>query len=89
MHKILIFAFGADLSFLKQVEENGLVFKDSGTLKPGLQIFKDHGYNWVWLRICVEPTTRLPNTLAYTIALAQEAKKLGYKFMLDFHYSNA
>lgn len=82
------FAFGADLSFLKQVEEKGLVFKDSGTLKPGLKIFKDHGYNWIRLRICVEPTGRLPNTLAYTIALAKEAKRLDYKFMLDFHYSN-
>ena len=83
------FAFGADLSFLKQVEEKGSVFKDSGILKPGLQIFKDHGYNYIRLRICVEPVTRLPNTLAYTIELAQQAKKLGYKFMLDFHYSNA
>lgn len=83
------FAFGADLSFLKQIEEKGLVFKDSGTLKPGLQIFKNHGYNWLRLRVCVDPTKRLPNTLAYTIAFAKEAKQLGYKFMLDFHYSNA
>lgn len=81
------FAFGADLSFLKQVEEKGLVFKDSGKLKPGLQILKDHGYNWIRLRTCVEPAT-LPNSTAYTIALAKEAKKMGYQFFLDFHYSN-
>ncbi|MEO6328863.1 MAG: glycosyl hydrolase 53 family protein [Ginsengibacter sp.] len=81
------FAFGADLSFLKQVEEKGLVFKDSGNAKPGLQIFKDHGYNWVRLRVCVD-STQLPNDLPYTIAFAKESKKIGCKFLLDFHYSN-
>jgi arabinogalactan endo-1,4-beta-galactosidase len=81
------FAFGADLSFLKQVEDKGLAFKESGTLKPGLEIFKSHGFNWIRLRTCVEPSN-LPNGLAYTIAMAQDAKKLGYKFLLDFHYSN-
>jgi len=81
------FAVGADLSFLKQAEEHGIVFKDGGVAKPGLQIFKDHGYNWVRLRLFNAPT-QLPNNLEYTIALAQDAKKLGYKFLLDFHYSD-
>lgn len=83
------YAFGADLSFLKQVEDNGKKFKDNGVEKPGLQIFRDHGYNWIRLRICVEPVAnRLPNTTAYTIALAQEAKRLGFRIYVDFHYSN-
>jgi arabinogalactan endo-1,4-beta-galactosidase len=34
---------GADVSFLRQMEQNGVVFKDSGTPKPGLQVLKDHG----------------------------------------------
>ena len=83
------YAFGADLSFLKQVEDGGKKFKDNGVEKPGLQLFRDHGYNWIRLRICVEPIGRgLPNNLAYTIAMAKEAKKLGYRFFLTFHYSN-
>ncbi len=83
------YAFGADLSFLKQVEDGGKKFKDGGVEKPGLQIFRDHGYNWVRLRACVEPVAnRLPNTTEYTIAMAKDAKKLGYKICLDFHYSN-
>jgi lysophospholipase L1-like esterase len=81
------YAFGADLSFLKQAEDRGGVFKDSGEAKPGLQIFKDHGYNWVRLRLFHTPT-RLPNTQEYTIALAKDAKKLGFRFLLDFHYSD-
>jgi arabinogalactan endo-1,4-beta-galactosidase len=81
------YAIGADLSFLKQAEENGVVFKDKGLPKPGLHIFKDHGYNWIRLRLFHTPT-KLPNTLQYTIALAKEAKKLGFKFLLNYHYSD-
>jgi arabinogalactan endo-1,4-beta-galactosidase len=82
------YAIGADLSFLRQAETNGTAFKDGGVAKPGLQIFKDHDYNWVRLRLFHSPT-RLPNNLAYTIASAQDAKKLGFKFLLDFHYSDS
>ena len=35
------YAIGADLSFLKQAEERGTVFKDSGQAKPGLQTVLD------------------------------------------------
>ncbi len=81
------YAIGADLSFLKQAEERGVVFKDNGESKPGLQIFKDHGYNWIRLRLFHTPT-RLPNNLEYTITLAKDAKKLGFKFLLNYHYSD-
>lgn len=84
------FAFGADLSFLKQAEDRGQVFKDGTNALPGLQIFKNHGYNWIRLRIFVEPVSNnLPNNLAYTFAMAKGAKQLGYKFLLDFHYANS
>jgi arabinogalactan endo-1,4-beta-galactosidase len=81
------YAIGADLSFLKQAEDRGTVFKDNGEAKPGLQIFKDHGYNWIRLRLFHSPT-QLPNNLEYTIALAQAAKKLGFRFLLNYHYSD-
>lgn len=81
------YAVGADLSFLKQAETNGVEFKDNGQAKPGLEIFKNHGYNWIRLRLFHTPT-RLPNDLDYTIALAKEARAMGYKFLLDFHYSD-
>jgi arabinogalactan endo-1,4-beta-galactosidase len=81
------YAIGADVSFLAHAEKNGTVFKDGDAAKPGLQIFKDHGYNWVRLRLFHTPT-RLPNDLAYTIELAQAAKKLGFRFLLNYHYSD-
>jgi arabinogalactan endo-1,4-beta-galactosidase len=84
------FAFGADLSFLKQAEDRGRVFKDGTNALPGLQIFKNHGYNWIRLRIFVEPVSNnLPNDLKYTLDEALGAKQLGYKFLLDFHYANS
>ena len=52
------FAFGADLSFLKQAEDRGEVFRDGTNALPGLQIFKNHGYNWIRLRLFVEPVSR-------------------------------
>jgi len=81
------YAIGADLSFLKQAEAQGAVFRDQGQAKPGLQIFKDHGYNWVRLRLFHTPT-QLPNNLDYTLALAKDAKQHGFKFLLDYHYSD-
>ncbi len=82
------YAIGADLSFLKQAEDQGTVFKDNGLAKPGLQIFKDHGYNWIRLRLFHTPT-RLPNNLAYTVASAKAARDLGFRFLLDYHYSDS
>ncbi len=81
------YIIGADVSFAKQATDEGTVFKDNGKAMPVLQILKDHGYNWIRLRLFVNPT-KLPNNLAYTIASAQAAKKLGFKFLLDLHYSD-
>ena len=81
------YAIGADVSFLAQAEQQGIVFKDNGVAKPGLQILKDHGYNWIRLRLFHAPTD-LPNDLHYTIALAKKAKSLGFQFLLDYHYAD-
>ena len=81
------FAIGADVSFLGHAEAGGKVFKDDGAATPGIEIFKNHGYNWVRLRLFHTPD-RLPNDLAYTIEQARQAKSLGLKVLLDFHYSD-
>ena len=81
------YAIGADLSFLKQAEDGGFAFRENGEVRPGLDLFRDHGYQWIRLRLFHSPD-RLPNNLEYTIALAKEAKRRGYKFLLDYHYSD-
>lgn len=85
------YAFGADVSFLGQAEQNGVVLKDKGVPTPGLEILRNHGYNWIRLRVFVDPTkaeTNLPNTLAYAIDLSKRAKALGLKVEVGFHYSD-
>jgi arabinogalactan endo-1,4-beta-galactosidase len=81
------YAIGADLSFLKQAEDRGTIFKDGTNARPGLQIFKDHGYNWIRLRLFNSPAN-LPNNLEYTLALAKQAHERGFKFLLNYHYSD-
>lgn len=81
------YMIGADVSFARQAVAQGSVYKDDGKPEPPLQILREHGYNWVRLRLFVNPTD-LPNNLSYTIASAEEAKKLGFKFLLDLHFSD-
>jgi arabinogalactan endo-1,4-beta-galactosidase len=81
------YAVGADLSFMKQAEDAGYNFRENGQPKPALDIFRDHGYNWIRLRLFHTPT-QLPNSLQYTIALAREVKKKGFRFLLNYHYSD-
>jgi len=81
------YAIGADLSFLKSAEERGFSFRENDQPKPGLEIFRDHGYNWIRLRLFHSPT-QLPNNLEYTISLAKAGKEKGFRFLLDYHYSD-
>jgi arabinogalactan endo-1,4-beta-galactosidase len=81
------YAIGADLSFMKSAEDRGFAFKENNEAKPCIKIFKDHGYNWIRLRLFHSPTD-LPNNLEYTIAMAKSAKMEGLKFLLDYHYSD-
>lgn len=84
------YAFGLDVSFVKQREESGIIYYDeNGINKPCLEIFKEHGYNWGRIMICNEPTAnRLPQNLEYVIGAARDLKKYGYKFLLDYMFSN-
>ena len=81
------YIIGADIGYLKQAQDSGKVFKENGQPKPVLDILHEHGYNWVRLRLFVEPTER-PYTLAYAIASAKMAEAAGFKILLDLHYSD-
>jgi arabinogalactan endo-1,4-beta-galactosidase len=84
------YAFGLDVSFVKQREDNGEKYMDEDSIvKPSLQIFREHGYNWGRVMICNEPTSsRLPQNLKYVISAGQDLKKYGYWFLLDYMFSN-
>jgi arabinogalactan endo-1,4-beta-galactosidase len=86
---------GVDVSMLKEMEDNGARFLVNGVPQDCLQILKDHGVNWIRLRLWNDPTDANgqplgggDNDLKTTTALAVRAKHLGLKVLLDFHYSD-
>lgn len=85
---------GADLSWVPMQEAKGIKFSDKGVQKDILQIMKDNGFNWIRLRLFVDPTARDGYSpegycgLEQTIAFAKRIKAAGLKFLLDFHYSD-
>ena len=86
---------GADISFLPQLEARGIKFSDKGVEKDAIEILKDHGFNYVRLRIFNDPARDSgysPNKgfcdLENTMKMAKRIKAAGMKFLLDFHYSD-
>ena len=49
---------GADISFLPELEARGMKFSDKGVEKDAIQILKDHGFNYIRLRIFNDPARR-------------------------------
>ena len=86
---------GADISFLPELEEKGIKFSDKGVQKDALQILKDHGFNYIRLRIFNDPAADSGYSpkkgfcdVAHTLQMAKRIKNAGMKFLLDFHYSD-
>jgi beta-galactosidase len=86
---------GADISFLPQLESRGLKFFDQGVEKDAIEILRDHGFNYIRLRIFVNPENEngyAPGEgycgLAYTLGMAKRIHEAGMKILLNFHYSD-
>jgi arabinogalactan endo-1,4-beta-galactosidase len=84
------FIYGGDFSLIKKIEDVGGIYKIDGQSKPGIEIFKENGYNYGRVRIFNNPNNIGPvcNSLEYTIALSKNIKAAGMKLLLDFHYSD-
>jgi arabinogalactan endo-1,4-beta-galactosidase len=86
---------GADISFLPQLESRGIKFQDHGIEKDALKILKDHGFNYIRLRVFNNPSSDSGYSpkkgfcdLEHTKQMALRIKAAGMKFLLDFHYSD-
>jgi beta-galactosidase len=86
---------GADISFLPQLEDRGMKFSDNGVEKDPILILKDHGFNYVRLRIFNDPARDSGYSpqkgfcdLVHTKQMAKRVKAAGLKLLLDFHYSD-
>ncbi|UCE12939.1 MAG: glycosyl hydrolase 53 family protein [Candidatus Heimdallarchaeota archaeon] len=79
---------GADISFLQQIEASGGKFYEDGVEKDILKILKNHGMNWIRLRLWHTPEEGY-NNLEKTIEMASRIKSHGFQFLLDIHYSDS
>ncbi|WP_099469234.1 glycosyl hydrolase 53 family protein [Konateibacter massiliensis] len=96
------FAYGADVGWLNQLENSGVTWQDDyGYTKDALQILKDHGIDSIRLRLFVNPPSDFTWTkndgttcmLGYSdtaglLYMAQRANSMGFRIMVDFHYSD-
>ncbi|MHA0041905.1 glycosyl hydrolase 53 family protein [Deinococcus sp. PEB2-63] len=82
---------GIDLSEARAAESRGVQFRDrGGTVKPAAQIARDHAFNWVRIRLMVDPNGQygLYQDLPYVKDAVKDAKTRGLKVLLDLHYSH-
>jgi arabinogalactan endo-1,4-beta-galactosidase len=88
------YCLGADISWVQQQEDKGLHFSDNGSKKDVLSILSDNGFNWIRLRLFVDPKAEKGYSrdgycdLEHTMQMARRIRSAGMKFLLDFHYSD-
>lgn len=86
---------GADISFLPQFEDRGRRYFENGIEKDAVKILSDHGFNYIRLRIFVNPDNEKGYSpdrgfcdLEHTLQMAKRIKDAGMKLLLNFHYSD-
>lgn len=79
---------GSDLSGLKKNEDFGAIYFNAQG-KPGdaMMILRDHGMNYVRLKVWVNPSDGY-NNKARVLEMAARANALGLQTLIDFHYSD-
>jgi arabinogalactan endo-1,4-beta-galactosidase len=82
------FIRGVDISFTQQIEDLGGKYKINGIEKDVLDILKDSGVNYIRLRIWHTPINGYCG-LEKTLEFARRIKSKGFRFLLDFHYSDS
>jgi len=83
-----LFAKGADVSWLTEMESAGKKFYNSaGTATECMNLLKSLGMNTIRLRVWVNPAENW-NSTADVLLKAKRAKTLGMRIMIDFHYSD-
>nr|AGS54409.1 arabinogalactan endo-1,4-beta-galactosidase [uncultured bacterium contig00104] len=101
------YALGADISWVQQRENERVRYYHNGQAMDMLDILKDNGFNYIRLRLFVDPRATDPavqndasgwNPYPYsaagycgldsTVKYAKRVKDKGFKFLLDFHYSD-
>jgi arabinogalactan endo-1,4-beta-galactosidase len=82
------FYFGADLSYVNEMEDCGAKYRDAGKLDDPFHIFKAHGTNLVRVRLWNDATWTKYSNLADVEKTIARARAQGMQVLLDFHYSD-
>ncbi|MFY8004185.1 MAG: glycoside hydrolase family 53 protein [Chitinophagaceae bacterium] len=83
------FAKGADVSWITEMEAAGLKFYSAtGSQMEGMALLKSLGMNTIRLRVWVNPASPGWNNTNDVVAKAVRAKNLGFKLLINFHYSD-
>jgi arabinogalactan endo-1,4-beta-galactosidase len=83
------FAKGADVSWLTEMENDGVLFYDAnGKQTECMHLLRDLGMNSIRLRVWVDPADGWCN-MQDVLVKAWRAQQLGMRIMIDFHYSDS
>lgn len=82
------FYFGADLSYVNEMEDCGAHYREGGAVRDPFAIFKDHGANLVRVRLWNDPDWTRYSNLADVEKTIGRARAQGLQVLLDFHYSD-
>ena len=83
------FAKGADVSWLTEMEDDGVLFFDAnGKQTECMHLLRDLGMNSIRLRVWVDPAEGWCNKQDVLVK-AWRAQQLGMRIMIDFHYSDS
>jgi beta-galactosidase len=82
---------GADISFLPELEARGVKFSDDKGERDAIQILKDHGFNYIRLRIFNNPARDSGYSPGkgfcdLTHTMAKRVKAAGMRLLLDSYY---
>ena len=85
----ITFYYGADLSYVNEMEDCGAVYKDlNGNELDAYQIFKNEGANIIRLRLWHKPDWTNYSNYDDVKTSITRAKSRGMRVLLDFHYSD-
>jgi len=91
------FILGAEVSWAPEDEADGAVYYDHGVKKDIFAILKDYQFNYIRLRLFVDPGApdgyaanrqKAFCDLAHVEAMAKRARAAGLGILLDIHYSD-
>lgn len=83
-----LFYQGADLSYVNELEDNGVKYHKDGSDVDPFTLLRSYGANIVRLRLWHNPSWTSYSTLNDVERSMKRAKTAGLEVLLDFHYSD-